>query len=94
MAKKEKVVDLKPKAEKISEEQLKSLQNLVSTINKLQFDIGTIESQKHNLLHTLFQTNDMIRETQDKFVKEYGTANINIQDGTINYKDEQTDKKD
>ena len=39
------MVDLKPKAEKISEEQLKSLQNLVSGINKLQFDIGTIESQ-------------------------------------------------
>ena len=90
--KKEKVVDLKPEA--ISAEDLKNLQNVVTAINKLQFDIGTIESQKHNLLHTLFQTNDMIRETQDKFVKEYGTANINIQDGTINYKDEQTDKKD
>ena len=90
---KSKTVDLKPKADKISEEQLKSLQNLVSGINKLQFDIGTLESQKHNLLHTLFQTNEMIREMQDDFVKEYGTADINIQDGTINYKDEQTDKK-
>ena len=94
MAKKEKVVDLKPKAEKISEEQLKRLQNLVSGINKIQFDIGTMESQKHNLLHTLFQTNDLIREMQDKFVEEYGTADINIQDGKINHKDEQTDKKD
>ena len=52
---KSKTVDLKPKADKISEEQLKSLQNLVSGINKLQFDIGTLESQKHNLLHTLFK---------------------------------------
>ena len=75
---KSKTVDLKPKADKISEEQLKSLQNLVSGINKLQFDIGTLESQKHNLLHTLFQTNEMIREMQDDFVKEYGTADINI----------------
>tara|TARA_R110002020_G_scaffold224_8_gene1100 strand:- start:131 stop:412 length:282 start_codon:yes stop_codon:yes gene_type:complete len=90
---KSKTVDLKPKADKISEEQLKSLQNLVSGINKLQFDIGTLESQKHNLLHTLFQTNEMIREMQDDFVKEYGTADINIQDGAIKYKDEQTDKK-
>ena len=90
--KKEKVIDLNP--EKISEEELTELRNVVSAINKLQFDIGTIESQKHNLLHTLFQTNDMIREMQDKFVDEYGTADINIQDGTINYKDEQTDKKD
>ena len=94
MAKKEKVVDLKPKAEKITEEQLKSLQNLVSGVNKLQFDVGTLEVQKHNLLHTLFQTNDLMREMQNEFTKEYGTADINIQDGTINYKDEQTDKKD
>ena len=94
MAKKEKVVDLKPKAEKISEDQLKELQGTVSAINKLKFDIGTIEAQKHNLLHALFQANDQIRDLQDSFEKEYGTADINIQDGTINYKDEQTDKKD
>tara|TARA_R110002020_G_scaffold183158_1_gene379144 strand:+ start:2128 stop:2412 length:285 start_codon:yes stop_codon:yes gene_type:complete len=93
MAKKDKVVDLKPKTEKITEEQLKSLQNVVSAINKLHFDIGTIEAQKHNLLHNLFQANEMMRETQDNFIKEYGTADINIQDGTINHKDEQTDKK-
>ena len=94
MAKKEKMVDLKPKAEKISEVQLKKLQGIVSATNKLQFDIGTLESQKHGMLHALFQANDQIRDLQDSFEKEYGTADINIQDGTINYKDEQTDKKD
>ena len=93
MAKKEKMVDLKPKAEKISEEQLKNLQDVVSATNKLQFDIGTLETQKHNLLHALFQTNDRIREIQNELIKEHGTADINIQDGTINYKDEQADKK-
>jgi hypothetical protein len=94
MAKKEKVVDLKPKAEKISEDQLKELQGTVSAINKLKFDIGTIEAQKHNLLHALFQANEKIVTMQDKFTKEYGTYDVNIADGTINYKDEQTDKKD
>ena len=94
MAKKEKVVDLKPKAEKISEDQLKELQGIISTVNRLKFDIGTIEAQKHNLLHALFQTNDKIRNLQDTFKKEYGSYDVNIQDGTINYKDEQTDKKD
>ena len=94
MAKKEKVVDLKPKAEKISEEQLKELQGIISTVNKLKFDVGTLETQKHNLLHALFQANDKIREMQNNFEKEYGSYDINIQDGTINYKDEQADKKD
>tara|TARA_Y100001973_G_scaffold29428_1_gene44485 strand:+ start:446 stop:730 length:285 start_codon:yes stop_codon:yes gene_type:complete len=94
MAKKEKMVDLKPKAEKVSDEQLKQLQKIISTSNKLQFDIGTLEAQKHSMLHAMFQANEKIRTLQDEFQKEYGTYDINIQDGTINYKDEQTDKKD
>ena len=81
--KKDKVVDLKP--ENISEEQLKELQQVVSAINKLQFDIGTMEVQKHNALHALFQGNDKLNEMQGKFEEQYGTNDINIQDGTINY---------
>ena len=88
--KKEKVIDLKP--EKISDEQLKELQQVVSAINKLQFDIGTMEVQKHNALHALFQGNDKLNEMQNKFNEEYGTNDINIQDGTVNYKkDEPSD---
>jgi len=87
---KKKVIDLKP--EKISDEQLKELQQLVSAINKLQFDIGTMEVQKHNALHALFQGNDKLNEMQNKFNEEYGTNDINIQDGTVNYKkDEPSD---
>ena len=88
--KKNKVVDLKP--ESISEEQLKELQQVVSAINKLQFDIGTMEVQKHNALHALFQGNDKLNEMQGKFEEQYGTNDINIQNGTINYKkDEPSD---
>jgi hypothetical protein len=83
--KKNKVVDLKPEA--ISEEQLKELQQVVSAINKLQFDIGTMEVQKHNALHALFQGNDKLNEMQGKFEEQYGTNDINIQDGAINYKE-------
>ena len=85
--KKDKVVDLKP--ENISEEQLKELQQVVSAINKLQFDIGTMEVQKHNALHALFQGNDKLNEMQGKFEEQYGTNDINIQDGTINYKEDE-----
>ena len=83
--KKEKVIDLKP--EKISEEELTELRNVVSAINKLQFDIGTMEVQKHNALHALFQGNDKLTEIQDGFKNKYGTDDINIQSGTINYKE-------
>ena len=94
MAKKEKMVELNPKHEKITEDKLKSIQDVISSINKLKFDIGTLETQKHNLLHVLSQSNEVMRELQDDLVKTYGTADINIQDGSINYKDEQADKKD
>ena len=85
--KKEKVVDLKP--EKISEEQLQETQRLVSAINKLQFDIGQMEAQKHSALHALFQGNDKLNELQTKFKEQYGTNDINIQDGTINYQEDE-----
>jgi hypothetical protein len=85
--KKEKVVDLKP--EKISEEELTELRNVVSAINKLQFDIGTMEVQKHNALHALFQGNDRLTEMQANFKEKYNTDDINIQDGTIKYKEDE-----
>ena len=85
--KKNKVVDLKP--EKISDEQLTELQQVVSAINKLQFDIGTMEVQKHNALHAIFQGNDKLNEMQGKLAEQYGTNDINIQDGTVNYKEDE-----
>ena len=89
MAKKEELVDLKPKAEKISEEHLKEMQNVVNVINSLQFNIGKIEGQKHTLLHDLSISQKKIIELQDVFSKEYGSFDINIADGTINWpKDE------
>ena len=86
--KKEKVIDLK--REKISEEELKQLQNVVSAINKLQFDIGQMEAQKHNALHALFQGNDKLNKMQETFKEQYGTNDINIKDGTINYNDNES----
>ena len=89
MAKKEKVIDLKPKVDKISKEHLDSLQKVVNTINGIQFNIGKIESQKHHLLHNLDEAQKGIKTMQDMLVKEYGTYDVNLEDGTINWpKDE------
>ena len=85
--KKEKVIDLKP--EKISEEELTELRQVVSAINKLQFDIGTIEVQKHNALHALFEGNDKLSSIQSNFKEKYGTDDIYIQDGAIKYKNDE-----
>ncbi len=85
MGKKEKLVDLKPKVDKISDEHLKQMQNIVNTINSIQFNVGKIEGQKHTLLHDLSISQKKILEMQDIFSKEYGSFDINIADGTINW---------
>ena len=88
MAKKEKVIDLKPKVDKISEQHLKELQAVVNNINGIQFNIGKIEAQKHHLLHDLVKTQDRVTLFQDKLVKEYGTYDVNLDDGKINWPNE------
>ena len=89
MGKKEKLVDLKPKVDKISSEHLKEMQEIVNVINNMQFQIGQLEGQKHGLLHELGLSQKKILELQDVFSKEYGSNDINIADGTINWpKDE------
>mgnify|MGYP000055760719 CR=1 FL=1 len=93
MAKKEKVVELKTRAEKISKQNLNELQNIVNALNTTQFNIGKIEVQKHKLLHELATVQDQIKLTQDRMVKEYGTFDINIDDGTINWPKENKDEK-
>ena len=83
--KKEKVVDLKPKAEKVTDEQLKNIQSIVDRINNAQMNIGQLEARKHQLLHMIAGTNDELALMQENLTIEYGTNDINIQDGTINY---------
>ena len=46
------------------------------------------------MLHGMGENQKMLLTLQDVFKKEYGTFDIDINSGEINYKDEQTDKKD
>ena len=92
--KKEKIVDLKPKAEKITEDQLKRVQENVNGINRLQLELGMLETRKHAMLHNIAALQEKLTKLQDEFQVDYGTSDINVQDGTINYNNEQTDKKD
>ena len=93
MAKKEKLVDLKP--EKVTPSQLEKIQKTVSNINRAQMEIGRLETQKHNLLHQVAGLQDELKLIQDELEKDYGTVNVNIEDGTIQYpEDGEADKKD
>ena len=83
------------KPEKISEEQLKELQNLINDINRSQMELGQMETKKHAMLHNVSMLQEGVGKIRDTFEKDYGTFDINIQDGIINYPENgEADKKD
>ena len=90
----EKEVELKVKQDNISKEHLDRLQRLVNTVNTLQYNIGKVEIQKHTMLHNLTITQDRIAVFQEELKKEYGTYDVNIDDGKINYVGEGEESKD
>ena len=95
MAKKEKVIDLKSKPEKITDEQLEKVQNTVNTINRAQLEIGSMEVKKHEIMHQLAGIREQLSALQKDFEKEYGTFDVDIQTGKINYPDNgEVNKKD
>jgi len=91
---KEKIVDLKAKPEKITDEQLTKVQDTVNSINRAQLEIGNIEVRKHEMMHQAAGLRDSLTLLQSEFEKEYGTFDVDIQTGAINYKENgEADKK-
>ena len=90
-----KTVDLNPRAEKITDKQLERMQKAVSGINRTKVELGAIEMQKHSLLHAVNEMQSLMQELQQEFMKDYGTTNVNIQDGSIKHEEDvEADKKD
>ena len=73
------------KPERITDEQLKKVQSSVDNINRAQLEIGAMELKKHEMMHHIAGLRDALTLLQSEFEKEYGTFDINIQDGIINY---------
>tara|TARA_R110002167_G_scaffold94250_1_gene251732 strand:+ start:1633 stop:1944 length:312 start_codon:yes stop_codon:yes gene_type:complete len=73
------------KPEKVTDEQLQEVQKLVGEINKSQMELGQMETKKHAMLHNISALQEGIGSIRDVFEKDYGTADIDIQTGIINY---------
>ena len=83
------------KPEKITDKQLEEVQNTVNNINRAQLEIGSMEVKKHELLHSIAGSRDKLVVLQTEFEKDYGTFDVNFQDGTINYPENgELNKKD
>jgi len=84
------------KPEKISDDHLAKVQKIINDLNRAKMEIGQIETRKHILLHSIAGLNDELTLLQNEIKKEYGTVDINIEDGVINYEKEngEVNKKD
>jgi predicted nucleic acid-binding Zn-ribbon protein len=67
---------------KITPEQLETLVKSQRELNEILVNIGVVESQKHGLLHQLADVNKTVEEFKNELQAQYGSININLQDGS------------
>ena len=80
---------------KIKEEELKVIQDQQQKLNELVHNIGLLESQKHGLLHDIAEVNKEVENYKQVLEKEYGSVNINLEDGSYTkIEKDDKDKKD
>ena len=81
---------------KIKDEQLEKLQGLIKELNQIQSQLGSIELQKHSLLHQSSDLQNGLNEFQKELEKEYGKVSINVTDGTYEEitEEDEANKKD
>jgi hypothetical protein len=79
------VKDLRP--EKINEQQLAKLQATIKSMDQFTNDIGRIEMQKQQAIKSMDRLSNDINTMRIEFAREYGTDDVNIHDGTINYQE-------
>lgn len=66
---------------KITEEELKTLQEQEKKKNAIAHDLGVLESRKHKLLHLLDDVLDHQEITFEEIEENYGKINIDLKTG-------------
>lgn len=66
---------------KITEEQLKELNEQQSALAEVISRIGLIEADKHLLLHKLAEINQEVEKTKEKLEEQYGKVSIDLKTG-------------
>ena len=66
---------------KITKDQLEEVVSQQNELSKVLNDIGTLEANKHSLLHKIANINKDVEQTKAKLEKEYGAINIDLKTG-------------
>ena len=80
---------------KITDEELKLIQEKVQEINNLQMQVGGLEIQKQMGVMQVNQSQSELVELQKTLEEKYGKVSVNLTDGTIKeIEEDEADKED
>ena len=83
MNKDAKIEDIAQDVTKITDEELKSVQEKVNSINQLQMQVGGLEVQKTIAIENIKTVQGELGKLQNELEEKYGKVSVNLQDGTI-----------
>ena len=66
----------------ITEKELEEVREQQTKIAEIKQDLGTLEMQKHEILHVLVDINKEVNDTKKLLEEKYGRVNINLDDGS------------
>jgi len=90
-----KVEDIAKDVKKVTDEELKSVQEKVALINQFQMQVGGLEVQKAIGIESLKAAQQELQVIQTSLEETYGKVSVNLQDGTISeLPEDETDTKD
>ena len=78
-------------SKKLTQEELKELQEAVNAMNNLQLQIGGLEAQKHELLHSMETAKSTLADVQKKLEDVYGQVSVDISTGDIKENESSTE---
>tara|TARA_B100000497_G_scaffold87037_1_gene97032 strand:- start:255 stop:497 length:243 start_codon:yes stop_codon:yes gene_type:complete len=70
-------------SKKVTDTQLKKINDQQSSLNSLLNSIGVLEVQKRNLTSDVKKLGEEIEKTKKELEEEYGNVNIDLRDGSI-----------
>jgi len=78
----------------ITKDQLEKIQGFQKELNKLLNEVGFLEAQKAQVLGKFGEVNKQTEDFKKELEKEYGSININLEDGSFEPIEKEEDKKE
>jgi hypothetical protein len=77
----------------ITKDQLEKIQGFQKELNKILNEVGFLEAQKSAVLGKFHEVNKETEDFKKQLEEEYGSININLEDGTYEPIEKEEDKK-